>query len=454
MADRELRAPVDRLTLRDLAVQEDYEVETADGWTLVVTRYKPRPQVWSRPLSGVPMLLVHGFSQNRATWTSGEFARDLAYFGADIHILELRGHGKSSRSLQFRKHNREGKRLPKDISWKWDVDSYFLHDVPAAIDAVKARAGRDKLVYIGHSMGGMIGYGLASLRQEDLLGLVTIGSPSDIGQDFLLLQGLAWAALALPAIDWGLWWLSLYQGLDFRARKALLAAARPVGPLRRAAEKRIALPEKPRPLKFTVFPVDVMLKTAATLLTDPESALGKLPRYIPLMYNQARVDPTRVKDLLTIGGGPEPRGVVEQFCRWIRNNELKCYRTDYDFKERFPEIKIPLAIIFGDEDKVARIASTRSIYRSARSNFLLWRPVRGNSHIDVTMGYDIRQIVYDIKNLADYALTHLEKAPTLPSRDAPVGESLPRAPRAAPGEGRRSGRKKAGRPLRRRTSAP
>ncbi|MBZ0251876.1 MAG: alpha/beta hydrolase, partial [Candidatus Methylomirabilis sp.] len=287
MAENDGRGPVDQLTLRELAVQEDYEVETPDGWTLVVTRYRSRPQLWGQPLAGVPMLLVHGFSQNRATWTSGEFARDLAYFGADIHILELRGHGKSSRSLQFRKHNREGKRLPKDISWKWDADSYFLQDVPAAIEAVKRRTGRDKLVYIGHSMGGMIGYGIASLRQEDLLGLVTIGSPSDIGQDFLGLQALAWASLALPAIDYALWWVSLYQGLDYRTRRALLAAASRLGPLRRLAERSVALPEKaPKPLRFTVFPVDFMLKTAATLVTNPETALGKLPRYIPLMYNQ------------------------------------------------------------------------------------------------------------------------------------------------------------------------
>ena len=82
----------------------------------------------------------------------------------------------------------------------------------------------------------------------------------------------------------------------------------------------------------------------------------------------------------------------------------------------FPRIRIPLAIFFGDEDPLASVQTTRSVYRSASSDYLLWRPVRGNSHLDLTMGYDIRQICYDVKNLMTYALDH-EGAPTsLPRR--------------------------------------
>jgi hypothetical protein len=44
----------------------------------------------------------------------------------------------------------------------------------------------------------------------------------------------------------------------------------------------------------------------------------------------------------------------------------------------------------------------------------LWRPVKGNSHIELTMGHDIRQICYDIKNLIEYAKTHRARSPSLP----------------------------------------
>ena len=55
-----------------------------------------------------------------------------------------------------------------------------------------------------------------------------------------------------------------------------------------------------------------------------------------------------------------------------------------------------------------------SVYRAARSEYLLWRPVKGNSHIELTMGHDIRQICYDIKNLIEYARTHRARSPSLP----------------------------------------
>ncbi len=73
-----------------------------------------------------------------------------------------------------------------------------------------------------------------------------------------------------------------------------------------------------------------------------------------------------------------------------------------------------MAIIFGDMDPLASVDSTRSVYRAAKSEYLLWRPVKGNSHIELTMGHDIRQICYDIKNLVEYAATHRHKPPVLP----------------------------------------
>ena len=106
--------------------------------------------------------------------------------------------------------------------------------------------------------------------------------------------------------------------------------------------------------------------------------------------------------------------MIEQFARWIRGRELKCYRTGYDFKQGFGNIAVPMAIIFGDMDPLASVDSTRSVYRAAKSEYLLWRPVKGNSHIELTMGHDIRQICYDIKNLVEYATTHRSKSPVLP----------------------------------------
>ena len=40
--------------------------------------------------------------------------------------------------------------------------------------------------------------------------------------------------------------------------------------------------------------------------------------------------------------------------------------------------------------------------------------MRGNSHIELTMGHDIRQICYDVKNIVEYAEHREEKPRSLP----------------------------------------
>ncbi len=82
---------------------------------------------------------------------------------------------------------------------------------------------------------------------------------------------------------------------------------------------------------------------------------------------------------------------------------MVCYRTGFDYKAHFGDIRVPMAIIFGDLDKIASAQSTRSIYRSARSEYLLWRGVKDNSHLELTMGYDVRQVCADIRDLVEYA---------------------------------------------------
>ena len=114
--------------------------------------------------------------------------KNLLFFGVDIHILELRGHGKSSIALQRERAQRFGRPLPPDLDYGWDIDSYFLYDLPAAVSAVKRITRREKIFYCGHSMGGMLGYGYAGIH-DDFEGLITIGSPADLGRGFFAAQG-------------------------------------------------------------------------------------------------------------------------------------------------------------------------------------------------------------------------------------------------------------------------
>ena len=396
---------LDRVAFKSLYTKEIYDAPTADGWVLQISRYKPVPQLWEQPILGQPLLLVPGWSQNRHAFSCGDFVKQLLAYGADIHILELRGHGRSSRKLQLDRAAKQGTKPPADIDWGWDLDSYFLHDVPAGVAAVKARTGRAKIFYVGASMGGMLGYGYAGCH-DDLAGLVAIGAPSDIGRGFLALRAMALFGPALvgPLLDAAAAAASSVR----RTRHGVARTLRMLRPLTRAANLLAAPGVKYKPIRFNHVPVDIFLRALAIAATENNLKRYEIvARYIGFLLNPARVTPDDFRWLLSQGGEKEPRLVVEQFARWIRKDEMKCYRSGYDYKAHFKDIRVPLAILYGDLDKIASRRSTHSVYRSVRSEYLVWRPVRENHHLELTMGRDIHEICDDVRDLVEYAARKL-----------------------------------------------
>lgn len=399
---------LEQLDFDSLCRQSEYEVRTADGWTLVITRFQPVRQRFEQTVFGAPLLLVHGFSQNRHAWSTGDFVKQMLVFGVDVHLLELRGHGKSSVELQRRKAA-AGVPLPADIDYDWDIDSYFLFDLPAAVAGVKSRTGRSSIFYCGHSMGGMLGYGYAGLY-DDLAGLVAIGAPTDLGRGFFALKLAAWMLPATRLVDGYLVARNSFERALHSSRLAIRSALCSNWLTSRLAPSPPA-GNAPCAHAFRYVPVDLLARKAERLLAERDRWLGYVWPYLGFLPNLSRVGTDDVRWLLREGGEREPRKVVEQFARWIRNGELVCYRTGYDFKVGFPRIEIPVAIIFGDLDRLASRESTRGLYEAARSEYLLWRPVKGNSHIELTISQDTRQICFDIKSLIEYARNHRGRRP-------------------------------------------
>ena len=393
---------VDEVDFGDLYELEELPVDTEDGWRLVITRYRPVSQPFPQPLFGVPLLLVHGYTQNRRAWNAGEFVKTMLYFGADVFLLELRGHGKSSVAAQHRRSRREGTPLPDDVDYRWDLDSYLLHDIPAAVAAVKAASGRDRIVYCGHSLGGILGYAYATLA-DDLLGLATIGAPSDFGRMPLWMRAIGWG----PPIAFGV--LDLAGAWYHLGRFALRAVGRATG---------LSPPREGfRPERFRRLPFRAAFQWFdSTVRKGEKGPQPGLALRSPLLYQPRNVALGALRPLLREGADDEPRATAEQFARWLRRGELVSYHLRHDIAAAFPRIRIPLAIFFGDEDPFASVRTTRNVYRSVSSEYLLWRPVRGSSHLDLTMGHDIRQICYDVKNLITYALDHDGSRPALPPR--------------------------------------
>lgn len=139
---------------------------TSDGWNLSMFRVPPEG---SGPHQGQPVILVHGTATNRSTFTleGSDLATFLAEAGFDVWIAEMRG----TRTSQ-----------PPDAStWSagaWNVDVLAERDVPAILDHVAAATGRYDVMWVGHSLGGLLGYiTLQGKHASRIKGLVTLGSP-------------------------------------------------------------------------------------------------------------------------------------------------------------------------------------------------------------------------------------------------------------------------------------
>lgn len=127
-----------------------------------------------------PMLLVHGMRD--LAWSLDPIAQA---FRDRFHVvaLDLRGHGDSRKAPKGKKRSKN------------DFDAYVRLDAPAAVAYVRQQARAQSVAWVGHSMGGMIGYGYLGRGGEGVEALVTIASGSTVKQ-----SGLVYAVANLSAV--------------------------------------------------------------------------------------------------------------------------------------------------------------------------------------------------------------------------------------------------------------
>ena len=104
-------------------------------------------------VEGPPVVLVHGFAQNRYTWHSSHRSMSawLASQGLDVYTIDLRGHGNSRES---------------------GSPTRFADYVDDAAELAEALG--QPAFWVGHSLGGAVAYALAT--QAPVRGVVGIGA--------------------------------------------------------------------------------------------------------------------------------------------------------------------------------------------------------------------------------------------------------------------------------------
>jgi len=277
---------VRRLLTVELTPDEVHYTYAADGWRLAISRYCPPANT-----HGTPVILCHGLGANRYNMDFDDdlsLAKYLRDRGFDSWVAELRGVGLSSHPRVFSKWQ-----------YGYDFDDFALRDAPAIVEAVQAETGGKKVFWVGHSMGGMVGYVfLQGSLADSIKGMVAIASPPKFGKGGML-------RVYIKAVHFGT-----------------------------SFKKAIHLEEVSR--FFAPY-------------------AGWTPnKFLRIFANPDNMDRERLPEISANLSENISKGVGRQFADWIECGRMRSNDHRVDYWEGMKTIKTPILLISGGGDLLAR----------------------------------------------------------------------------------------------------
>lgn len=270
-----------------------------------------------------PVLLVHGFGQNRYAWhlPSRSLANHLARAGYDVFNLDLRGHGRSRQLSRLRARS---------------LDDYILEDVPLALEEVHRLSGHRPTFMVGHSLGGLVSYAAAPDLNGAIAGLVSLGSPYHFTRGSPTLQALALVVRGLGAVK-----------------------------------------VRPHNVPLAISTVGSMLRRFRTV--------AETPLYpIPVRgWHKGALEPSVLEEHLSLAFDRAILGELVEMLEWA--NERQFGGRESDRAERFEALDKPLLVIAGKHDDLAPPDSVRPGFERSRSRNKTYRAVDAG-HIDLLVG--------------------------------------------------------------------
>jgi len=348
-----------------------YSARTRDGWHIALYRYTPK-----RRAHGTPVLLCHGMGSNRFNLDGPgktSLARALHASGYDVWLIELRGAGGSQRRLG-----------PTGLFYQWTFEDYVQHDAPAALGVVRRVTGWKRVLWVGHSLGGMVAYGLLMTPAADsVAGAVTLASPGMTGVGHLGLD--RWVALrrllryAPPRIPTG--WLAKI-------------GAPIAGPL-----------------------------TAA--VAGPLRDWGWTPDNFDL---------ETVRFMMRYGIEDLSRSLLREFARWYSAKRMSDRYDLFSFTDHLERVRVPMLVIAGSHDALTPshdLAHVAERLGSADKTFLIAGRETGfahdYSHVDLVLGSHAHEDVFP--RVIEWLDAH-QPAEAAPRRGSRRASSRPRRPAA------------------------
>ena len=177
---------------------------TGDGWSIAVHQRTPGVRRFREPV-----LLCHGLATNHLNLDFEppySLACAFAEAGFEVFSLDWRGAGAS-------------RPPPGRGRFDFDADDLIEKDAPAVMKLILEEARAEQLYWVGHSLGGLVGYAvLGSPEGARLRGLCSLGAP-------VYFRYPRWLARTMRLCLWLAW------PVAFRQRLLSLALAPFVGRL-------------------------------------------------------------------------------------------------------------------------------------------------------------------------------------------------------------------------------
>ena len=306
-------------------------VTAHDGWRLALGRRRP-----VGPPRGPPVLLVHGIAVNRQFMDFGverySLSAHLAAAGFDCFALDHRGHGRSRRPPPG----------AGAAARRWTLDTYLREDVPAALDAVRAATGEDRVLWVGHSQGALMGMAACALYPERVAALVALAGPAHF---------------------------------DVQARLRRLVALRQV-------------------------PGGRHLRLLGRMFA-PAGGFWHLP-LVDLAIHLRNVEPPIYRRMLANALEDLQPGVLEQFAAFVREDAFRSLDGRVDYRALLPRCRQPALFLAAEKDGLAPPAVVEAAFRRWGGPKRYWNFGHGYGHADLLLGRHAPEVVFP--RIADFLL--------------------------------------------------
>jgi pimeloyl-ACP methyl ester carboxylesterase len=269
---------------------EIHRVACPDGVRVAVKRFRPVP---GSPRRALPVICVPGLGADSTNFDAPPpwgLAPWLAEQGFDTWVVDPRGTGLSKLEMA-----------------KWvgvTFDDFVGLDMPAVLDHIAHTTSVPEVMWVGHSMGGLILYGLlATGRGARVRAGVTLGSPLGFPQ--------GWDAVPYlkPLKSLG----GLVPGLHVAEISQLLA---------------------PLAMRF-----DNPLLRRFIVLDNVDGAYARR-----LMYRAIQ---------------SIPRGLMLQFRDWLEADAFRSVDKTVDYRSRLSGCRTPMLVVAAAEDGLAKVDAVR-----------------------------------------------------------------------------------------------